>query len=276
MVETMNLKILAVLTDKNSISIHNFCHEKSISLFVGNPRQDRLKQFISNITVEFIISINYLFLIGTDLISFPLKAAINLHGSLLPKYRGRTPHIWAIINNEKITGITAHLISEECDEGDIILQKEILIDQKDTGAELLVKYQNEYPAMIQELLDLINDNSLTYMKQNSSFATYYDKRSPDDGRINWEWQKERIYNWVRALAYPYPGAFCFYKGQKIVIDRCFFSNLGYDCSQKNGTILFIAKTNQLIVKTQNGAIGISLRIGADDLKYKFKIGNFLK
>lgn len=272
----MNLNVVAVLTDKNSILIHNFCRERSISCYIGNPRQERLKHFISLISVEYILSINYLFLIDTYLIRFPLKAAINFHGSLLPKYRGRTPHIWAIINNEKLTGITAHLITEECDEGDIILQKEIVVEDNMTGAELLARFRDEYPIMINELLNKINEGTLTFIKQDSSCATYYGKRSPDDGLINWNWQKERIYNWVRALTYPYPGAFCFYEGHKIIIDRMFFSSLGYDYRQRNGTILVVTSANELIIKTQNGAIRLLLRNVDDELMYKFKIGNFLQ
>ena len=103
-------QIKFILTDEKSIEIIQFSKEQEIPLFIGNPRNGTGYQFIKNISVDVITSINYLFLIANDIISHPEKLIFNIHGSLLPKYRGRTPHVWAIINGEKKTGITAHLI----------------------------------------------------------------------------------------------------------------------------------------------------------------------
>jgi len=110
-----NHHVIFVMTDKNSVSIIDFCKHKKINYFLGNPRGGKCITFIQSFEIDVLVSVNYLFLIDKDLINFPKKLAFNIHGSLLPKYRGRTPHVWAIINNEKETGITAHRIDEGCD-----------------------------------------------------------------------------------------------------------------------------------------------------------------
>src|SRR5690554_5519746 len=121
-----------VFTDSKSDRIIKFCKENKLSLFKGNPRRGRAKEFIAKNECDILISINYLFLIERDVINMGKKLAFNIHGSLLPKYRGRTPHVWSIINGEKYTGTTAHLIDEGCDTGDILEQVKIPIEESDT------------------------------------------------------------------------------------------------------------------------------------------------
>src|SRR5690606_38202127 len=118
---------------------------KFITLFIGNPRNGRGHAFLKNYSFDVLLSVNYLYLIEEDLIKMPRRFAINLHGSLLPKYRGRTPHVWAIINGEKKTGVTAHLITKGCDEGPIVSQIQIPIEIQDTGNDILNKFKQKYP-----------------------------------------------------------------------------------------------------------------------------------
>ena len=142
LLEKLNNKRLLefVFTDSKSTEVIGFANKNNIPTFVGNPRKGKSLPFIQNKNIDILLSVNYLFLIENDLISLPRKYPINIHGSLLPKYRGRTPHIWAIINNEKKTGITAHIIDNECDTGDIIAQREIPILDHYTGNDLLNIY----------------------------------------------------------------------------------------------------------------------------------------
>jgi methionyl-tRNA formyltransferase len=242
-----------VLTDSNSDKIIEFCSDNAIPFFKGNPRNGNCNEFLEEKECEVLLSINYLFLIDEDIINFPKKYAINVHGSLLPKYRGRTPHVWAIINNEKKTGITAHLIDSGCDTGQIIEQIEVPIEPHDTGASILEKFNHLYWPLIEQVLMKIKLDQLTFTRQVDSKATYFGKRTPDDGHINWNWQKERINNWVRAQAHPYPGAFTYAKGNKLTIDRISFTDDGYDFQIANGTILSV---NPLKVKAPNGVIQI--------------------
>ena len=243
-----------IYTDSKSEEIINYSLINEIPIFIGNPRNGKSKNFVENFKVDYLISINYLFIIENDLICFPDKLAINIHGSLLPKYRGRAPHIWAIINNEIKTGITAHILAEFCDQGDIIYQESIVIDKETTGNDLLNIYLKLYPIFIHKVINMLQAGDLKLLKQDEALATWYNKRSPNDGQISWDWQKERIYNWVRALSDPYPGAFTFYNNEMIIIDKIEYSDFGFSQDVENGTV--IVGGRQPIVKTPNGAIKV--------------------
>lgn len=242
-----------VFTDLNSRGIIDFCKHNKLPVFIGNPRDGRAEDFIAEQECEILISINYLFLIEKDVINLGRELSFNIHGSLLPKYRGRTPHVWSIINGEKFTGITAHVIDEGCDTGDILEQIKIPIGEKDTGNDILHKYASKYLPLIEKILFNYKKGILKPKKQNSENATYFGKRVPTDGLINWNWQRQRVYNWIRAQAYPYPGAFTYYKGKKITIDEAEYSDFGFDYSIENGTVLSVSP---LLIKTPNGVLEI--------------------
>ena len=250
-----DFNVVFVLTDGNSHGVLSLCKENKIPCFKGNPRNGVGYDFIKKIEVDIIASINYLFLIEKDIISHSKQLTFNIHGSLLPKYRGRTPHVWSIINNEKETGITAHVIDEGCDTGDIISQIKIPINEIETGAEILNKFSLEYYNLILEVFKKLNSGKLGLVKQQEQLATYFGKRTPEDGRINWNWQKDRITNWVRAQAYPYPGAFSYVNSQKLIIDKVSDSSQGFRSDTANGAI--IALTPNIVVKTTNGALEIN-------------------
>src|SRR5688500_5389971 len=180
-----------------------------------------------NSVTDLIFSINYLFLINRDLINYPNYGCVNFHGSLLPKYRGRTPHVWAIIDGETETGITAHFMTNEVDEGKIVKQIKVLIEENDTGFSVLAKFNVLYPTIINEVLSDIEQGKINAQEQECSKATYFGKRTPEDGMIQWDWQKEQIRNWVRAQAEPYPGAFTFYNNDKIIINKVQSSDYGF-------------------------------------------------
>ncbi|HKG05860.1 MAG TPA: methionyl-tRNA formyltransferase [Pedobacter sp.] len=264
LVRSTNIEFVA--TDLNSGAIIAQCEKYNIPIFIGNPRKGRLHSFASEFECETLLSINYLFLIENDVINL-FKVPINFHGSLLPKYRGRTPHVWAIINNERECGITAHYMDSGCDTGDIVMQRKVAIDANDTGNDLLLKYVSLYPQMVRDILYQIENGDLQKYVQNESLATYYGKRSPEDGQINWNWQKERIRNWVRALSHPYPGSFTYINGIKIIIDEIEFSDVGYDFAIPNGCII---NSEPLLVKTPNGAVLLKTMRDSELKKIIFK------
>lgn len=245
--------LVFVMTDKGSQSIIDFCCANNINYYAGNCRKDEAHAFYADKKIEVLVSANYLFLITEPLISLASRLSFNVHGSLLPRYRGRTPHVWAIINNESKTGITAHKIDEGCDTGDIIEQVEVVINTDDTGADVLARFYELYPSVIRTVLQKVENNDLAYRAQSHEYAIFFGKRVPEDGEICWDWQKERIHNWVRAQAYPYPGAFTFAGEEKLIIDKIKFTDYGFDHTMPNGMVLCL---NPLLVKVGNGVIEI--------------------
>lgn len=252
--EGVNLEFIA--TNQKSIGIINLANERNIPLFIGNPRRGRLMDFLEDKHCDIILSINYLFIIESDIINFPKQYAINFHGSLLPKYRGRTPHVWAIINGEKKCGITAHLIDEGCDTGPIILQQEVEIMEDDTGQNILEKYKNLYPVIVKQVLYKVEHNNIELTIQDETKATFFGKRTPSDGMIDWSWQTIKINNWVRAQSHPYPGAFTFYGREKIIVDKIDVTTIEFEPLLKNGTIIKVVD-NIPYVKTPNGVVKLS-------------------
>ena len=242
-----------VMTDDSSEEIIKSCNDKKIPLFIGNPRFEKINYFIKDKKCDIIISINYMFIIKKNVINIAKGLCFNIHGSLLPKYRGRTPHVWAIINNEEITGITAHIIDEGCDTGPIIEQIKVAINKEDTGWDILEKYKKLYIPLVESVLNKYSNNKLDIFPQDEKNATIFPKRTPDDGLINWNWNSKRIINWVRAQSKPYPGAFSFYNNKKIIIDKVSKLKMNYDKNLKNGTIILI---NPLIIKTCDAALKI--------------------
>lgn len=268
------VNIACVLTDKKSTEIIERANEQKIPVFAGNPREGKALSWLKDNNIEFdnILSINYLFILEPDVLSKAANLAVNFHGSLLPKYRGRTPHVWAIINGERETGITAHLMNEKCDDGDIVRQLIVPIGADDTGASILQKYNEQYPDLVSQVIDDIESGQIKSRKQDISLATYFGKRTPEDGEINWEWQKERIRNWVRAQANPYPGAFTFVNGHKVIINRVSFSDYGFVDTITNGMVISI-KEGFPLVKTPNGVVRIDEFQTDFEIKKGMKFGN---
>uniref|UniRef100_UPI0040491AAD methionyl-tRNA formyltransferase n=1 Tax=Flavobacterium sp. TaxID=239 RepID=UPI0040491AAD len=247
--------VIFVVTDKKSTEIKQFCDNFRIKAYVGNPNLFKVNEFKEEIDV--LLSINFLFIVKNKILNLAKLYSINIHGSLLPKYRGRSPHIWAIINNEKYTGITAHLMTEELDGGDIISQIKIPILKNYSGNDVLDIYKKLYPNFIIDILEKVTSNKIKLIPQDNNKATFFDKRLPIDGLVCWDWQKERIRNWVRALKEPYPGAFFInVLGDKVIINKVKFNDLGFQNSIRNGTVLSL---NPLLVKTPNGVIELILK-----------------
>ena len=246
------VELSCVFTDYKSIDIIKYCRKYKLKVFKGNPRNNKAVEFLKSFEeIDLLFSVNYLFIIEKEIIECPRLFSLNIHGSLLPKYRGRTPHVWAIINGETKTGITVHRIDQGVDTGDILLQKEIEITEKNTGADIIEKYSTLYPELINETIKIVLNNKVVFREQDENKATYFGKRTHYDGEINWNWSKERIRNWVRAQAKPYPGAFTYLNKEKMIINRVNFSEMGYSYNVENGKVLSVTP---LIIKTPNGAL----------------------
>ncbi len=254
-----------VLTDSNSEKIIDFCKAQNIAVFAGNPNTFKCLNFFNEFSIDVLLSVNYLFIIGADLINLPGGICVNLHGSLLPKYRGRTPHVWAIINGETETGITAHLIDEGCDTGAIIEQIHVPINRNDTGATILSKYTKLYIPLIEKVLLDYTNNQLSFTEQDDATSSYFGKRTPESGLINWNQSVEQIRNWIRAQSDPYPGAFTYVGGEKVIIDWAEPYDIGIDTrTQIPGTIMSVSPV--VIVACLDGCIELtSIRINLNKL-----------
>jgi methionyl-tRNA formyltransferase len=167
---------------------------------------------VSRLAPEVIFSFYFRHMLSPVILNVAASGAYNLHGSLLPAYRGRAPVNWAIINGEKETGVTLHHMIGKPDAGNIVGQKAVEIKFEDTARTLYDKLCAAAGEMLAEVLPLIREGRAPRNSQDLSKGSYYGGRSPEDGRIDWAWPAMRIYNLVRAVTEPYPGAFGFLPG----------------------------------------------------------------
>ncbi|MBI4549591.1 MAG: methionyl-tRNA formyltransferase [Candidatus Omnitrophica bacterium] len=157
------------------------------------------------------------FLIPKSIYSLPPLGTIAIHDSFLPKYRGFAPLNWAILNGEKQTGVTAFFIAEGMDTGDIVSQRTVPIGPDDTAPAVHERVCQETVTLVLEICSSLDRGSIPRLPQKHDQATYTCSRHPEDGLIDWERDTACIYNRIRALAYPYPGAFTYYQGRKLTV-----------------------------------------------------------
>jgi len=164
-----------------------------------------------------ILKLDFIFVCGwRTIIDFKVNSSlifgmIAAHESILPKYRGFAPINWAILNGESYAGITLFKINNaEIDSGEIISQETVKIEPNDYAINVYKKITEKTVELCLRFIKDYKSNTVELIPQDESEATYTIKRTPEDGKINWNLSSERIYNLVRALAHPYPGAFCVY------------------------------------------------------------------
>lgn len=212
---------------------------------------------ISALKPDLIVVVNFQQILKEKLISIPKKGCINTHAALLPKYRGRAPLNWAIIHGEKQVGVTVHFIEKGIDTGDIIVQKSIDVGDEEYIDSILEKVGNLYPTIVNEAVDLIQSGEFVGIKQDLSKGSYFGKRTPEDGQINWNDNAKDIFNLVRAISKPYPGAFSFYDNSKVIIWKAeVIEQQEKEANLPNGYIISINDSG-ICVKARNKNILIT-------------------
>ncbi len=181
-----------------------------------NINQAKWEGLIRELEPEILLSCYYRNMIGERILSIPSVAAVNLHGSLLPGYRGRCPVNWQLVNGERESGVTLHHMVKQADAGDIIGMKAVAVSREDDAVSLYGKLEAAARELLGEFIPRLLDGTAPRVAQDHEKATYFGGRRPEDGRIDWSWPSERIYNLTRAVAWPYPGAFAMLDGKKIM------------------------------------------------------------
>ncbi|MET8648634.1 methionyl-tRNA formyltransferase [Nocardia aurea] len=152
-----------------------------------------------------------------ELYNLPAHGTLNLHDSLLPRFTGFSPVLWALISGASETGLTVHRMDEGLDTGDIIVQRSIPIGPTDTGTELVLRGMELIPDAINEALTALDQGTAVWRPQNRAERTYFHKRSDRDSRIDLTWSAQDLERFVRALSAPYPRAFSHYRGERIEV-----------------------------------------------------------
>jgi methionyl-tRNA formyltransferase len=224
---------------------------KNIPVYApDNLRESSLVKMIADMRPDVIFSFYYRNLIPMEILSIPAIGAFNLHGSLLPKFRGRCPVNWVLIEGEKKTGLTLHCMEEKPDAGDIVAQRPLDISFDDNAFTLFMKMVNEARILMKEILPRIQDRSFPRIPQaDLGPSSYFGGRKPKDGIIDWQKDALSIYNLTRATTHPYPGAFTYLDGRKLFIWKAYPEEGQID--HPPGSII---STKPLIVNTGKGIL----------------------
>ena len=269
--------ILAVITHKDDPeeeiwfrSVANLARKYDIP--VHSPESVYTPDWIERIrswSPDLILSFYYRNMIHEEILSIPRLGAFNMHGSLLPKYRGRSPINWAILNGEQSTGVTLHHMVKRADAGDIVDQEAVPIGHEDTAREVFSKCVTAARLVLERQLGALTSGAAPRRSQDESQATYFGGRKPEDGRIDWTTSAEMIYNLVRAVTNPYPGAFTMVNGKKLFV---WWATLRADTGKKPGTI---SSTDPLIVAAGSGSLEIVNYEWEDDEEGELNVGQVL-
>lgn len=206
---------------------------------VFQPERLKADEFIGeleNMGPDLIITAAYGKILPKAVLDLPPMGCINVHGSLLPDYRGAAPIQWAVINGESISGITVMYMDEGLDTGDILHKRDIPISREMTSGELYDSLAELGAVTLRETLVMLENGSLKRIKQNESEATYVKPISKDLGSIDWNKSSEVIHNLVRGTN-PWPGAYTFYRGEKMKIWKTDISDAECTDGLQPGTIL---------------------------------------
>ncbi|HEY0208596.1 bifunctional UDP-4-amino-4-deoxy-L-arabinose formyltransferase/UDP-glucuronic acid oxidase ArnA [Acerihabitans sp.] len=204
---------------------------------------------IRNLKPDIIFSFYYRHLLCEDILSLAPRGGFNLHGSLLPRYRGRAPVNWALVHGETRTGVTLHRMVKRADAGDIAGQATVDIAPDDTALTLHAKLGGAAERLLHDLLPPLKAGTLGLTPQNEKDASCFGRRTAADGEIYWHNSARDIANLVRAVTEPYPGAFSYLGQRKLIVWDARARDFRHD--KQPGTVL---DTEPLTIACGDGAL----------------------
>jgi len=197
--------------------------ENNITILQPERLDDSFLNLLLPLKPDLLIVVAFGQIIPGKVLSSAKWGGINIHASLLPKYRGSAPIQWAIINNEKKTGLTTMFMDEGLDTGPILTQQEVDILEGETAGQLHDRLSSLAPGLLIKTLQGLAEGTIKRRKQDDSLATYASKLTKEQGLIDWSWPAERLCGLIRGLD-PWPGAFTYYNGKMLKMFGCFLAN----------------------------------------------------
>jgi len=213
-------------------------------------------EYLKGLGAEVFVVIAFGQILKKLVLDIPKSYSINLHGSLLPKYRGAAPTNWAVMNGDKSSGVTIIKMNERMDEGDMITRKETEIELEDTNITLSEKLSELGADVLLETIGAIDGKkALKFEKQDPSLASYAPKLKKEDGLIDWSWPAAKIHDRVRGLI-PWPGAYTYYNKKILKILNTELAGCPVRGKCEPGEVMEIMKGTGIVVATGSGALVI--------------------
>ena len=226
-------------------------------VFLESRRIDRgpARSYLESHDTDLMLVIGWRYLVQRCAYSRPKRGTFVFHDSLLPRYRGFSPTVWAMQNGEDCTGATLFKIADDVDSGDIVDQRRVPIWKHDTIADVIHRVTESYVELLEGNLESLLNGTATLQPQNHSLATYGRKRIDEDRRIQWEMPAQKIYDLIRAVTKPYPGAVTQYQAHQLRVWKAQpvrLPNLQLDVEP--GTVMYVLGGNRYVVTTGTGML----------------------
>jgi len=199
--------------------------EHNLTLLQPKRLDNSFLNLLVDLTPDLLIVVAFGQIIPGTVLNSAKWGGINIHASLLPQYRGSAPIQWAVIKNEKKTGLTTMFMDEGLDTGPILMQQEVDILEGETAGMLHDRLSSLAPGLLIGTLEGLANGLIKKRKQDNSLATYATKLTKEQGLINWSWPAERLYGLIRGLD-PWPGAFTYYNEKMLKLFGCYLVNKG--------------------------------------------------
>ena len=200
--------------------IFALCRQNGIRFCLWQDIKNDIEKFVRDGGFYTAVAVSWKYLIPLSINKYMNCGLIVFHDSLLPRYRGFAPTPTAILNGETEIGVTALFATEEVDRGDILLQRKMSVSRDQYMQEIITRQAGLYGEMFCTLMTGLRKGSLTAKKQDERLASYSIWRSPEDCEIDWTKPAEQIYDFIRAVGAPYPGAYTYYMGRRTSFLRC--------------------------------------------------------
>lgn len=182
-----------------------------------DPADPRVRALVAAAAPDFVFSFYYRRMIPEAVLALAGRGAFNVHGSLLPRFRGRAPVNWVLVRGESVTGVSLHAMVAKPDAGDLVDAERVPIDPRDTAFTLYAKIADASRTLLRRALPRLRDGTATLSPLDLAAGSYYGGRTPEDGRIDWSLPASRLYDLVRAVTHPYPGAFTTWRGRRLLV-----------------------------------------------------------
>lgn len=199
-------------------SVRAVCEELGIPAHVAaDPNSEVELERIRALAPDAFFSFYYRDLLKQPLLELPARGGVNLHGSLLPRYRGRAPVNWQILHGEREGGVTLHYMVAKADAGDVVDQEPFPIGPDDRPTDVFARLLPAAERVLERSAQAVVDGTAPRARQLESKATKFGRRRPEDGLIDWRHSAEDVRNLVRAVTRPYPGAFTFAGERRVLV-----------------------------------------------------------
>jgi methionyl-tRNA formyltransferase len=199
-------------------SVAQRAEAKGIPVHYPDSMKDpKVQGLVASCEPDFLFSFYFRFMIPPEVLAMARKGALNLHGSLLPRYRGRAPVNWVLVNGEKETGVSLHYMVAKPDAGDLVDQEAVPIAFDETPRTLYAKLEEAAVRVLDRALPLVREGAAPRIPLDLSQGSYYGGRKPEDGKLDWTQSATRLFYLVRGVTHPYPGAFTFFSGKKLFV-----------------------------------------------------------